>query len=237
MNRPNKLFLLGLTITIILAMGIFDKLKSAISGTDSTIASDTSKTNLAKFEEIRNKIYPWIKVTYAPNEDVPNSKHEIKLKGQDQPIMQEWLGNLSIFYVVDEGNSFNVLLKRDLPDSIPISELHKIATTNLERDVEFKFNQTNFGAAGLIAGGDHEAGALCLPGVWEWCSNQYNDNLIVAVPEKDMVLMVPASDKEKIDSLKIFVTEFFKTGEMLLTKQLYLYDKSTGKWTIWGQAE
>ena len=237
MNRRNKFLLLGLTITIILTMGLFDKLKSAISGTISNITSDSLKTNAVKFAEVRNKIYPWIKVMYAPNEEVPNSKHEIELKGQDEPITQEWLGNLSIFYVVDEGNSFNVLLKRDLPDSITISELHKIATTNLERDVEFKLNQTNFGAAGLIAGGNHEAGALCLPNVWEWCSNQYHDNLIVAVPAKDMVLMVPASDKEKIDSLKNFVTEFFKNGKRLLTKQLYLYDKSNGKWTIWGQAK
>ncbi len=218
-------------------MGLFDKLKSTISGTPSNIVSDSLKTNAAKFDEVRNKIYPWIKVMYAPNETVPNSKHEIELKGQDEPITQEWLGNLSIFYAVDEGNSFNLLLKRELPDSITVEELHKIATTNLERDVEFKFNQTNFGAAGLIAGGDHEAGALCLPSVWEWCSNQYHDNLIVAVPAKDMVLMVPASDKEKIDSLENFVTEFFKNGERLLTKQLYLYDKSNGKWTIWGQAK
>jgi len=231
-----KLILSGLTITIILTMGLFTKLKSAVSNTKSNAPSDSLKTNASKFNEVRNKIYPWIKVMLDPGDKMPNSKTEIELKRPDEPIYQEWLGNLSIFYTVDEGNHFNILLKRDLPDSMTLQELHKIAITNLERDVEFKFSQTNFGASGLIAGGDHEAGALCLPHIWEWCSDQFHDNLIVAVPAKDMVLMVPASDKEKIEALKNFVTEFFKNGGRLLTKQLYLYDKSSGKWTLWGQA-
>src|SRR5688572_16446794 len=96
------------------------------------------------FDELRNNIYPWIKVVYEPDEEVPNSTQEIDLKGEEQPIMQSWLGNLAIFYAVDEGDHFNLILKRDLPVGLTIEELHDIATTNLDRDVEFTFNETGF---------------------------------------------------------------------------------------------
>ncbi|MFA7447325.1 MAG: DUF1444 family protein [Weeksellaceae bacterium] len=189
------------------------------------------------FEEIKDKIYPWIKVVYEPDEEVPNSTREIKLKDEEQPIMQNWLGNLAIFYAVDEGDQFSLVLKRDLPTKVSIEELHEIATTNLDKDVEFTFNETGFGGHGLIAGGDHEAGSLTLTGIWEWCADQIQDNLIVAVPAKDLIMMVPENDKDKINSLKDFVTEIFKDGERLLTKQLYRFDKSNYEWTQWGQVD
>ena len=189
------------------------------------------------FDEIKDKIYPWIKVVYEPDEEVPNSTQEIELKDEEQPIMQNWLGNLAIFYAVDEGEQFSLMLKRDLPQNISIGELHDIATTNLDRDVEFTFNETGFGGYGLIAGGDHETGSLTLTGIWEWCADQIKDNLIVAVPAKDLIMMVPENDKVKINSLKNFVTEIFKEGERLLTKQLYRFDKLNNKWTRWGQAD
>ena len=189
------------------------------------------------FDEKKDKIYPWIKVVYEPDEEVPNSTQEIKLKAEEQPIKQNWLGNLAIFYAVDEGEQFSIILKRDLPKNISIADLHEIATTNLDRDVEFTYSETGFGGHGLIAGGDHETGSLTLTGIWEWCADQIKDNLIVAFPAKDLVIMVPENEKEKINSLKNFVTEIFKNGERLLTKQLYRFDKSNNKWTVWGQAD
>ena len=74
-------------------------------------------------------------------------------------------------------------------------------------------HDTNFGGHGLIVGGDHEAGSICLPGIWDWLSEYLNDNLIVGIPAKDLVLIVPESDTDKISNLKIFVYEIFKTGE------------------------
>jgi uncharacterized protein YtpQ (UPF0354 family) len=188
------------------------------------------------FDEIKDKIYPWIKVVYEPNEEVPNSTQEIELKDEEQPIMQNWLGNLAIFYAVDEGDHFSLILKRDLPKNMTSEELHDISTTNLDRDIEFRFNETGFGGHGLIAGGDHEAGSLTLTGIWEWCADQIQDNLIVAIPAKDLIMMVPENDIDKIDALKSFVTEIFQDGERLLTKQLYHFDKSNSIWTLWGQA-
>jgi uncharacterized protein YtpQ (UPF0354 family) len=190
-----------------------------------------------KIDEVTDKIYPWIKVMYEPGETIPDSKHEITFDDDDQPIKQTWLGNLSIFYVVDTGDKFTLIQKRDLTDVWTINKIHEVALTNLDRDVEYKFTKTNFGGHGLIAGGDHEAGALCMTGIWEWCSETIDDNLIVAVPAKDIVMMVPEKDIEKIDKLKEMVTDIFKDGERLLTKQLYKFDRQTSSWSLWGKVE
>lgn len=189
------------------------------------------------FEEVKDRIYPWIKVTYDSGAEVPSTAPKIELKDEEQPIMRNWLGNLAVFYAVDEGDKFSLLQKRDLPTEITMDELHLIAVNNLNRDVEFSFNETGFGGYGLIAGGDHEAGSLTLKFIWDWCADQIQDNLIVAVPAKDLIMMVPESDIEKINSLKNFVTEIFKNGNRLLTKQLYHFNKSNSQWTLWGEAE
>lgn len=189
------------------------------------------------FEDIKDKIYPWIKVVYEPGEEVPNSTLEIELSKEESPVHQTWLGNLAIFYAVDEGDNFSLILDRDMPTDLTLDQLHDLSIINLDRDVEFRFNETVFGGYGLIAGGDHEAGSLCLDGIWHWCADQLQDNLVVAVPAKDMIMMVPASDNDKISKLKEFVIELFKDGERLLTKQLYLFDRIKNTWTLWGQAE
>ena len=185
------------------------------------------------FGKIKSKIYPWIKMVYQPGEEMPESPNEIELADEDFPVYQEWLGGLAIFYAVDEGNHFSLILNRDIPEGLTIDELHEIAIENLERDVEFKFNETVFGGYGLIAGGDHEAGSICLDGIWLWCADQLKDNLVVAVPAKDMVVMVPASDNDKINELIKFVDELFKDGERLLTKQLFLFDIENNAWSEW----
>lgn len=188
-------------------------------------------------DDIKDKIYPWIKVVYEPGETVPDSKHEIDLKPEDQAIMKPWLGNLAIFYAVDTGDNFSLIQTRDLTDYWTIDQIHEISLENLQRDIEFKFSTTNFGGHGLVADGDHEAGSLCLTDLWDWCAENINDNLIVAVPAKDMVMMVPESDKDKIEKLKEMVTDLSQVGERLLTKQLYKFDREKSNWTVWGRVD
>jgi uncharacterized protein YtpQ (UPF0354 family) len=124
------------------------------------------------------------------------------------------------------------LAEKDLPVTISEDELHETAIANLNRDVTYTMQETNFGGYGLIAGGDHEAGSICLPGVWEWLSAHFNNNLIVAIPAKDLVWIVPENDTEGIDNLKIAVHEMFKVGDRLLTRHIFRFDKTTTKWSV-----
>ena len=183
-------------------------------------------------ETHKYKIYPWLKVFFAGDDNPRNTKIQIELKGDDAPIKKDWLGDLGILYVADIGDSFQILLERDLPSDITKEELHQLAVENLNRDIEFKLHDTNFGGHRLIASGDHEAGSICLPEIWDWLTEHLNDNLIVGIPAKDLVVMVPESDTDKIANLKIFVHDIFKTGERLLTRNIFRLDRETKEWTI-----
>jgi hypothetical protein len=184
------------------------------------------------FKTHKDKIYPWIKVFFTGDDDPRNTPIQIEFKGEDAPIKKDWLGDLCILYVADMGDRFQVLLERDLPKDMTKEELHQLAVDNLNRDIEFKLHDTSFGGHELIAGGDHEAGSICLPEMWDWLTEHLNDNLIVGIPAKDLVIMVPESDTDKIANLKIFVHEIFKDGERLLTRNILRFDRETKEWTI-----
>jgi uncharacterized protein YtpQ (UPF0354 family) len=154
------------------------------------------------------------------------------LPGSDSPIFKNWLGDLAIFYVADTGDNFQILLERDLPLDVKKEALHQLAVDNLNRDIEFKLHDTSFGGHGLIAGGDHEAGSICLPEMWDRLANHLSDNLIVGIPSKDLVIIVPESDIDKISNLKIFVHDIFKNGERLLTRNIFRFDREAKEWTI-----
>jgi hypothetical protein len=68
--------------------------------------------------------------------------------------------------------------------------------------------------------------------MWDWLTEHLNDSLIVGVPAKDLVIMVPEGDTDKIANLKIFVHEIFKEGERLLTRNIFRFDRETKEWTI-----
>jgi uncharacterized protein YtpQ (UPF0354 family) len=194
-------------------------------------ASEATPAGESIFDTHREKIYPWVKVTFK--NDVPeDTKSEFQLVGENAIVMREWLGDLIIIYVADMGNNFQVLFERDLPANVTEEEVHQLAIDNLSRDIEFKLHETNFGGHGLIAGGDHEAGSICLPGIWEWLADHFNDNLIVGIPAKDLVFIVTETDTDKISNLKISIHEFFKKGERLLTRNIFRFDKETKEWTI-----
>ena len=195
-------------------------------------STSTDKPEI-KFEDFKQKIYPWIKVTVQDAESVPPGEFMFKV----DLMMKPWLGNLVIFYAVDEGQAFSLLQKNQVPPEMSVDELHRLAVENLSRDIEFQFRETNFGAYGFIAGGDHETGSLCLPEIWKWCAAEIGDDLIVAVPAKDIVMMVRASEEEKIGLLKRFVAELHATGERLLTKQLYRYDAESEQWSMYDTAD
>ena len=200
------------------------------------IFSRTSKANTEEpkqtlFKTHRDKIYPWVKVVFG-DDDPRNTTVQIELTGEDSPVNRAWLGDLAIFYVADMGDNFQVLLKRDLPHHISEEQLHQIAMENLNRDVEFRLQETNYGGYMLIAGGNHEAGAICLPGMWQWLTDHLGQSLLVAIPAKDLVLIVPENDADGLANLKIFVHEIHKNGDRLLTENLFKYDKGTQEWTI-----
>lgn len=69
---------------------------------------------------------------------------------------------------------------------------------------------------GLVAGGDFEAEVLCLLGIWEDCSDELQDDLLIAVPTKDMVLFTRADDRKSIRKMMKQVQQIFEDKEYVM---------------------
>lgn len=183
------------------------------------------------FEKQKSKIYPWVKA-FVDNTDNPKALLQIDLPDENFPIWRTWLGDLAIFYVADMGDRFEIILKNHLPKNISVEQLHQLAIENLSRDIEYKLNETNFGAYGLIADGNHETSSICLPEIWDWIAGILNDNLIVAIPTKSLIMMAPETNIDKVSNLKIVVHKIFKEGEHLLTRNIFKFERDSKKWII-----
>ena len=136
-----------------------------------------------------NKVYPWVKCKLDSNVDA-----DINFDPNNQPVFKDWLGNLRVFYAIDFGDHVSIIFENDVPEYYSIDEIHKIAISNLERDIEFKLGKLNFeGGYGILAGGDYEASSIMIKKIWNQIGNELQEDLIVGIPAKDLVFFAKAS--------------------------------------------
>lgn len=176
----------------------------------------------------RDLIYPWVKTSIHPPTEKKVVFHE-----DDSPIYKDWLGDLKIFYAIDEGDSVSFLKQEELPEGYSVQDIHKISSQNLENNIEYRFNKLNFeGGYGLLAGGDYEASSITLDNIWNWIADELEDDIIVGIPTKDLVMMTPLSDTNGIINLASAISDVFKDGDYLLSKSLFRYSKTDG-WSLY----
>lgn len=175
------------------------------------------------------KIYPWVKVFFDKNVVIEN---EVKITDVQFPVYRPWLGDLGIFYVADMGEHYQLILSSDLPESFSPDDLHKLAIANLQNNVTYKIHPAEFGGYGLICGADLEATSITLPEIWEDIAQYVGHNLIVAIVARDLIFFVSENDTDKITNLKIFIHQFFKDGEKLLSRNLFTYNAISRQWKI-----
>lgn len=187
------------------------------------------------FSSHRLKIYPWVKVELSDN-DLDSGEKLLELREGESPVIRNWLADLIIMYVVDVGEYFHVIQNKDIPESVSMDELHEIAVTNLARDVEYVLRVTSFGYI-ITAGGDHEAGIICLDDRWRWLTEHLSDDLLVAIPAKDLVLILPKHDTQKMERFKEFIRNVFRDGDRLLSRALFEYKQSTEQWELIAQID
>lgn len=173
-----------------------------------------------EFNKVVSKIYPVIKVQV-----IGKNSNEIIFKDEDEPIFKNIAGDLMCFYGIDKGEHFSLLLKKQLPENIDLEKLDNIAKENLKRDFLEKINAngTNFGGIGLSCGGDNEAALITISNVFEIMKGELGENLVFAVPSKDLLVFVNGNNPKDIQGLLDMITEVHKEGERLLSKKLYVY--------------
>ncbi len=194
------------------------------------------KQNMKKYEEehylfehIKDKIYPWVKSELFDSKAL-NGKN---FSEKDTPVI-EFVGGLKIIFAIKRGEEIYEILKDNmLPPNTDIEELYHTACENLVRDVEFVIGNTWYGGYGIIADGIHEASAVCFKHIWQVCVDKLKDDLIIAVPAKETVLFVPASDAKGIEKLKEDIRSAYHMGRDGISKSLFRFSKSGKELTVY----
>lgn len=173
------------------------------------------------FENIRTKIYPWIKESLIDHQAL-NGKF---ISDKDTPIIS-FCGDLMVIFVIERGEgTYEIIKDNMLPPDCDIEALYHAACENLARDVEFVISHTLYGGFGIVADGHHEASSICFKHIWDMCAEKLNDDIVIMVPSKDMALFVPAAKKDTIDRMRVYGDEAFDRNKDKISKTLLIYKK------------
>ena len=182
------------------------------------------------FDNIKDKIYPWVKESLVDHEAL-NGKY---ISPKDTPIVS-FVGDLMIIFVIERGeDKFEILKDNMLPPGTDIEALYHMACQNLVRDVKFVISNTMYGGFGILADGHHEASSLCFKHIWSLCAEQLNDDIVIMVPAKDMVLFVPASNKKQIEDMYAYGMEAYNRNKDKISDKLYCFTKNEKELIVYG---
>ena len=182
------------------------------------------------FDTIRESVIPWIKV--AVPDSSPDSPDDESVSGE--LVTRDFMGDLVITFAVDDGDYLTLLQRKDIPEGMGDDELFMFAKRNLAELVEFDLSGTSYGGYGILAGGDHEADALCLEFIWDAVAKQAGEDLVVAVPSRDCLFMAAKSDPEQVSAMGAIARDIFTQGEEALTRTLFLFHADTRDFSVYG---
>lgn len=173
------------------------------------------------YENIKDKIYPWVKETLVDHQAL-NGKY---ISEKDTPLVS-FVGDLMIVFVIERGeDAYEIIKDNMLPPDVDIEEIYRKSCENLAKNIKFVISNTMYGGYGIIADGHHEASSLCFKHIWTMCAEKLEDDLVIMVPSKDMVLFVPASDKKMIEDMKTYGMEAYERAADKVSTKLLCFTK------------
>ena len=158
---------------------------------------------------------------------------DITLAADDSPVEQPLVADLILFYGFDQPSHFMMVAQRDLARlSLDKQRLHSIAITNLRRTIpQLELHKISSGVFMLTCGGNFEATTLLLDEVWQQVSAMVSNELVVAVPARDIVIFTGADNYDGLAFMRAKVSHFLETGDHTLTRH-FLVRNETG-WKLY----
>lgn len=183
------------------------------------------------FENIKDKIYPWLTQSLVDHQAI-NGK---MISEKDTPLVS-FVGDLMILFVIKRGEeTYEIIKDNMLPPDCDVEMLYHLACENLVRDVEFVIGNTMYGAFAILADGYHEASALCFKHIWSMCVDKLQDDLLIMVPTKDVVLFAAASQEAVVEKMKIHAEQAYEAGNNRISTETYLFTKEGKELLTYGE--
>jgi uncharacterized protein YtpQ (UPF0354 family) len=170
------------------------------------------------------RIVPIIKPVEFLN-DIKNEAKGIGATKDVEGVYEQYNDQLIIAYAEDTKNSIRYLTHDDLKD-LPINpdSLRTIAVKNVDRLLTSIQKKGNNGVYMLVAGGDYEASIILLNGILNKENFAVNGDLVITIPNRDMLLITGSTDKEGIQKITDLATKTYQTGNYPISPYLYKWN-------------
>jgi len=203
----------------------------------SLLGQNNQKSNLKtdSWTDVKDRIYPMIKP--ASNEDYGTSTR-FELKDSDLPIIEPYLSELHITYVIDNEGYYTIVNSGDLKQwNINKDTLSKTAMENLNILANGRAQFHGDSTYGMIVlNGNLEASLMLSDGFWEAIAQTIKQkNLVIGIPAKDVLLITHLESSEGILTLKQAINKIYEQGDHLITK--WLFKRVAGAWSKFEQVE
>ena len=154
----------------------------------------------------------------------------VDISDDDQPFCLPFSDDISVFFLVDNGDNYTLVQKRHLnQQNISPDELLERGINNLEAIREEEIEIRKYNEILMFSGnGNLEATLLLIPELWDvglesFCPNGF----VAAVPARDVLAVCDRNDSESIIELREIIDRVWPDGDHLLSKSLFVRDKET----------
>lgn len=142
-----------------------------------------------------------------------------------QMITEKYNDQLIIAYAEDSKNSIKYLTEDDFKTlSISKDTLKSIALRNFDKIIPNIQRQGDNGLFMITAGGDYEASLILLSSIWTKENFPVDGDFIIAIPNRDILLITGSKNENGITIIKEFVANSYNTDNYQVSNHLF-------KWT------
>lgn len=140
-------------------------------------------------------------------------------------VYDNYNDQLIIAYAFDSGQSIQYMTSKDFEDlQVNRDSLKSIAMRNLTgylNDIEKTNNNDIYG---ILAGGTYEASLILIPTIFNKENFNVNGNVVIAIPNRDILLITGNKDKEKIKKMKEISSDLYKNGSYAVSPFLFIWN-------------
>lgn len=142
-------------------------------------------------------------------------------------VTEKYNNRLIIAYAEDSKNSIKYLTEIDFKGlSISKDSLKSIALRNLDKILTNIQREGGDGVYMITAGGNYEASLILLSSIWTKENFIVDGEFVVAIPNRDMLLITGSNNKQGIAKLRKITAESYNANPYQISEYLYIW---TGK--------
>jgi uncharacterized protein YtpQ (UPF0354 family) len=173
------------------------------------------------------RIVPIIKpISYL--DDIKRVASKMGTAKDIEGIYEKYNDQLIILYAEDTKNSIRYLTHDDIkPLSIDEDSIKRIAVKNLDKHLTSIQRKGAEGIYMLTAGGNYEASIILLDNILTKESLPVKGDFVIAIPNRDMLLITGSNDKAGIAKVKEVAKKSFETGNYQVSEYLYKWNGKT----------